>query len=106
MIAFAALRDRYAHDRNSGGAAPRLADALTAVGWSAVGEPSADDLADYLVELVDACVTYHRDPETLVIELARLLRDSGPLLDGGLPPVAAYEPAAREVIERYIRAER
>ena len=47
------------------------------------------------VELVVACVTYHLDPESLVIELAHLLRDSGPLLDGGLPPVAAYEPAAR-----------
>jgi len=103
MISFVALRDRYLRDRNSGGATPRLAAALAAIGWHSVGDPTPDELADYLVELVDSCITDHHDPERLVPEVARLLRDAGPLLDGGLPPVAAYEPAAREVIERYVR---
>jgi hypothetical protein len=58
------------------------------------------------VELVDACITEHHDSELLVSETARLLRDNGPFLDGGLPPAAAYEPAARELLERYVRAER
>lgn len=103
MISFAALRDRYHHDRSSGGATPRLAAALSAIGWHSVGEPTPEELADYLVELLDACVTGHHDPELLIADVARLLRDYGPLLDGGLPPVAAYEPAARDVLERYLR---
>ncbi len=104
MITFSALRDRYLNDRASGGATPRLADALAAIGWHSVGEPTPDELADYLVELLDACVSDHHDVERLVADVARLLRDAGPLLDGGLPPVAAYEPAAREALERYVRA--
>jgi len=102
MISFAALRARYLADRSAGGASPRLASALAAIGWRAVGEPSPDELAGYLVELVDACATEHHDTEWLVASVARLLRDSGPLLDGGLPPVDAYEPAARELLEWYV----
>jgi hypothetical protein len=58
-----------------------------------------------VAELVDACVTNHHDTELLVGAVARLLRDHGPLLDGGLPPVTAYEPAARDVLARYVRGE-
>ena len=105
MLPVTALRARYLADRQSGGAAPRLAAALAAIGWRAVGDPSPEELASYLVDLVDACVTDHQDPERLVGAVARLLRDSGPLLDGGLPPVEAYEPAARDVLERYVRGE-
>jgi hypothetical protein len=106
MTSFVALRARYLHDRQAGGATPGLAAALAAIGWNSVREPSPDELADYLVELLDACVTGHHDPEQLVSQVARLLRDNGPFLDGGLPPVAAYEPAAREVLERYVREAR
>ena len=106
MISYVALRERYLHDRNAGGATPGMATALAAIGWHSVREPSPDELADYLVELLDACVTGHHDPEQLVVEVARVLRDNGPFLDGGLPPVAAYEPAAREVLERYLRGAR
>lgn len=102
MTAFSALRARYLEDRQAGGATPGLAAALTAIGWGAVQEPSPEELAEDLVELVDACVTDHHDTEQLISAIARLLRDYGPLLDGGLPPVEAYEPAAQEVIERYI----
>lgn len=106
MISYVALRERYLHDRNAGGATPELAAALAAIGWHSVREPSPEDLADYLVELLDDCVTGHHDAEQLVVEVARVLRDNGPFLDGGLPPVAAYEPAAREMLERYVRGER
>lgn len=102
MIVFSALRERYLEDRQAGGASPGLAAALTAIGWGAVQEPSPEELAVDLVELVDACVTDHHDTEQLIAAVARLLRDYGPLLDGGLPPAAAYEPAAQEVIERYV----
>lgn len=103
MISFSHLRDRYLHDRSSDGATPRLAAALAGIGWNSVGDPTSDELADYLVELLDSCVSDHHDPDRLVSDIARLLRDAGPLLDGGLPPVAAYQPAAREVLERYVR---
>ena len=105
MITLAALRARYAADRHAGGAVPGLTAALTAVGWRAVGEPSPEELAGHVVELIDACVTEHHDTELLVSAVARLLRDHGPLLDGGLPPVEAYDPAARDVLERYLRGE-
>ena len=103
MISHSALRERVLHDRATRGAVPRLAAALAAIGWNSVGDPTPDELADHLVELVDVCITDHRDPERLVSDISRLLRDAGPLLDGGLPPVAAYEPAAREILERYLR---
>ena len=103
MIGFAALRARYLEDRHAGGAVPGLAAALTAIGWRAVGDPGPEELAGYVAELVDACVTDHQDTERLVAAVARLLRDCGPLLDGGLPPVEAYEPAAFDVLERYVR---
>jgi hypothetical protein len=105
MISFAALRARYLADRHAGGAVPGLAAALAAIGWRAVGDPSPEELAGYLAELIDACVTEHQDTELLVSAVARLLRDCGPLLDGGLPPVEAYEPAAYDVLERYVRGE-
>jgi hypothetical protein len=102
-LGFSALRERYLHDRSAGGATPGLAAALAAIGWHSVGDPTPDELADYVVELLDSCITDHHDPEQLISDIARLMRDSGPLLDGGLPPVAAYEPAARELLERYLR---
>jgi hypothetical protein len=37
--------------------------------------------------------------------MAMVLRDTGPLLDGGLPPVEAYLPAAEELVLRYLRDE-
>ena len=104
MLSFAALRDRYRMDRH-GGAAAGLAAALAAVGWRAVQDPSPDELASYLVDFVDACVVDHHDTDLLVADVARVLRDHGPLLDGGLPPVAAYEPAALDVLERYVAGE-
>ena len=105
MLRYSVLRERYLADRQAGGATPRLAAALEAIGWRSVGEPSPDELAAYLVDLVDACVTDHRDPTLLVSAVAQVLRDHGPLLDGGLPPAAAYEPAAMDILERYVRGD-
>lgn len=105
MIRFTALRDRYLGDRHARGATPGVAAALASIGWRAVGDPGPEELAAYVVELIDACVTGHRDPALLVSAIAHLLRDNGPLLDGGLPPAAAYEPAALDLLERYVRGE-
>ena len=105
MIPYTALRARFLEDRHAGGATPRLAAALESVGWRSVGDPSPEELASYLVDVVDACVSGHRDTSLLVSAIAQVLRDHGPLLDGGLPPAAAYEPAAMDLLERYVRGD-
>lgn len=103
MIRYSVLRERFLADRAHGGVAPRIARALADIGWRSVGDPTPEELAAYLVDLVEACVTDHRDPALLVSAIAHVLRDHGPLLDGGLPPAAAYEPAALDIMERYVR---
>lgn len=105
MVSFAALRERFLLDRRGEGATPGVSAALTAIGWNAVGDPSSEELAAYVVELIESCVAETHDTEWLVSAVAQLLRDCGPLLDGGLPPAAAYEPAAREILERYLRGD-
>lgn len=103
MPAYSPLRDRYLADTFGGAsAAPGLARALEAIGWRAVGEPSAEEIASHLVWMVDACVHDHHDPSVLVRAVAECLRDHGPLLDGGLPDASAYEPAAEDVLARYV----
>src|SRR5690349_1029280 len=72
VISHSALRERVLHDRATSGAVPRLAAALAAIGWNSVGDPTPDELADHLVELVDVCITDHRDPERLVSDISRL----------------------------------
>ncbi|MBY0491387.1 MAG: hypothetical protein K2R93_16200 [Gemmatimonadaceae bacterium] len=105
---FSALRARYLDDTRPGGpgAIPPLAAALEAIGWRAVREPTPEELADHLLLLLDACVHEHRDVSALEYHIAMALRDTGPLLDGGLPPVEAYLPAASDILSRYERAER
>lgn len=103
MIAYAALRARWQEETALGrSAAPGLARALEAIGWRAVEESSPDELASHLVWLVEACVHVHHDVDALTHAIAGLLRDHGPLLDGGLPPVEAYGPAAEELLRCWI----
>ncbi len=104
MVSHATLRERFTADTHFGaeGASPGLARALAHVGWRAVGEPTPEELASELVYLVDACVHDHHDVERLADAVARALRDHGPLLDGGLPPVDAYVPAAEELLRQYV----
>jgi hypothetical protein len=104
-VTFTALRARFLDDTRAGGpgAAPALERALDQIGWRAVQEPSCEELASHLVLLVDACVHEHRDVMALSAAIARVLRDVGPLLDGGLPPVEAYLPAAEALVHHYVR---
>jgi hypothetical protein len=99
------LRLRYLDDTRPGGpgAAPALERALERIGWRAVQEPSCEELASHVVLLLDACVHGHRDVMALLLAIAQVLRDAGPLLDGGLPPAEAYLPAAEEVVQHYVR---
>jgi hypothetical protein len=34
--------------------------------------------------------------------IAAVFRDAGPNLDGGLPPIEAYLPAAEELLQHYV----
>ena len=105
---FALLRDRVASDeaaRRAGDAdrgRERLHRALRAVGWGGTDVADAEDVADLLAPILDACVTGHRSLPALYRDVAQALRDAGPLLDGSLPPAAAYLPAAEEVVARYV----
>ena len=104
MVSYTQLRSRFVADTGLGGsgAAPALARALVHIGWRAVREPTPEELASYLVDLLDDCVHAHRDVLALIRAIATVLRDAGPLLDGGLPPIEAYEPAADELLQRYV----
>ncbi|HMS03766.1 MAG TPA: hypothetical protein PKE51_12355 [Gemmatimonadaceae bacterium] len=105
MITLTALRARYRDDTRPGGpgATPALTRALERIGWRAVQEPTPEELGSYLVLLLEDCVAGHGDIPALLDAIARVLRDVGPLLDGGLPPVEAYLPAAETLLEHYGR---
>ncbi|MFN9203917.1 MAG: hypothetical protein ACK6DP_12745 [Gemmatimonas sp.] len=107
MLTLSRLRDRFVEDSRPGGpgAAPALARALELIGWGSVREPSPAEMADHLLLLLDDCVHGHGDVAALAHAIAQALRDTGPLLDGGLPPVDAYVPAADELLQRYIADE-
>ena len=101
------LRARVASDeaaRRAGAAdrgRERLLRALRAVGWGGTDVAETADVADMLAPILDACVTGHRSLPALYRDVAEALRHAGPLLDGSLPPAAAYLPAAEEIVARY-----
>lgn len=104
MIGYRALRAQFLGDTQLGaaGATPGLTRALERIGWRAVQESSPEELASHCVELLHACVAEHHDVDQLAYGIAATLRDYGPLLDGGLPPVEAYLPAAEELLHEYV----
>ncbi len=104
MPSFVRLRERFLIDTQFGapGASPALARALEHIGWRSVREPTSEELASELVELIANCVHEHRDVHALTHAIAVLFRAAGPMLDGGLPPVEAYLPAAEEVLRLYV----
>ena len=103
-LSFTRLRQRYLEDTCPGGpgGTPALTRALEHIGWQPVRDPSPEELAQHLVLLLDACVHEHRDLMVLTDGIAMALRDTGPLLDGGLPPAQAYIPAVEELLHRYV----
>ncbi len=105
MVRYEMLRSRFLADTGFGGsgAAHVLARGLERIGWRSVREPTPDVLASHLVMMLDACVHEHRDVEALCYGIASVLRDAGPNLDGGLPPIEAYRPAAEELLDLYVR---
>lgn len=104
MTTFVRLRDRYLSDTRFGGsgATAALTRALEHIGWRAVREPTPEELASEVLDLLEACVHGHRDVSHLLDAMATLFRAAGPALDGGLPPMEAYLPAAAEVLRLYV----
>ena len=104
MIRFGELKERFQADtaRGGPGATQAIIRALDDIGWRAIQDPSADEVAGYLVYAFESCVLEHRDLSTLMHAIAEVLRDTGPWLDGGLPPVEAYYDAAEELLRRYV----
>lgn len=104
MLSYSVVRAQYLADTSLGGegATPAIERALERIGWRAVREPTPAELAAHLLLLLDACVYEHRDVSVLTAGIASTLRDTGPLLDGGLPPMEAYLPAAEELLQHYL----
>ncbi len=102
MITYQALRTRLGGQDAGRGTVAALTRALEAIGWRAVREPSPEEMADHLAGLLELCVREHHDVAQLARAVAAALRDGGALLDGGLPPVEAYEPAAEELLRRFV----
>jgi hypothetical protein len=102
-----ALQQRFDRDERespagSGGATEeRLAAALDDIGWRSAGGASSSEVAPLAGAIIASCVRDHRDPATAVQELATLLHDSMEPLDGGLPAVSEFMPAAAELLRRY-----
>ena len=85
-----------------GGASARLARALEAIGWRGGDAMEPAEVAQEILPAIVACAREHGDVGMLYRQTAEVLRSSGPLLDGGLPPVHDYMPAAAEVVRRFI----
>lgn len=79
-----------------------LTRALERIGWRSVPDAPIDLVAGELALLIEQCVRQHGDVHALAFHAARLFRDLGPQLDGGLPPVEAYLPAAEETLRLYV----
>ncbi len=103
MVTFSELARRVAVDTRAHGPGltPVLTRALERIGWNSVPDASIDYVAAELALLLDACVQTHRDVRTLAFNIAAVFRELGPHLDGGLPPVEAYLPAAEELLRLY-----
>lgn len=95
----AALGSASAED---GGASARLTRALEAIGWRGGDVVDAADVAQEILPSIASCVRDHGNLGVTYREIAEVLRGSGPALDGSLPPVHDYIPAAAEVLRGFV----
>jgi hypothetical protein len=91
-----------AADRAGGGASARLVRALEAIGWRGGDAASPEEVAAEILPAISACARGQGDMGALYRQIAEVLRGSGPLMDGGLPPTSAYLPAATEIVRRFV----
>ncbi len=79
-----------------------LIGALESIGWRGDDVVEAEEVASLLLPHLEACARQHQDMTALYRDIAGILRGSGPLLDGGLPPASDYLPAAEEVVRAFV----
>jgi uncharacterized iron-regulated protein len=88
-----------------GGATARLTRALEAIGWRGGDSVDAAEVAQEVLPSIASCARDHGNVGTMYREIAEVLRGNGPALDGSLPPVHDYIPAAAEVVRRFIASD-
>lgn len=101
----AELRDALgAGSSADGGAVARLTRALEEIGWRGGDALEPGEVAEELLPAVTSCAREHGEMATMYRQIAEVLRASGPVLDGSLPPLHDYLPAAAELVRRFIAA--
>lgn len=98
------LAARFAADEQASQAARRVATALAAIGWRSASDAPAEEVAVGISLMIAACVRRHRDLALLRRNVARHLHQHAHTLDGSGAGVAAWEPAAAQILERYAGA--
>jgi hypothetical protein len=83
-----------------------LTRALEAIGWRGGDSVDAAEVAQEVLPSIASCVREHGELGVMYRQIAEILRASGPVLDGSLPPVHDYLPAAAEVVRRFTAPER
>ena len=98
------LAARFAADEQASQAARRVAAALAAIGWRSASDAPAEEVAVGISLMIAACVRRHRDLAVLRRNIARHLHQHAHTVDGSGAGVAAWEPAAAQILERYAGA--
>lgn len=88
---------------SDGGATARLARVLEGIGWRGGDSASPEEVAQEVLPAIASCVREHGDRALMYRQVAEVLRSSGPVLDGSLPPTSDYLPAAAEVVRGFVR---
>ena len=102
MPSVQALREALgAASSSDGGATARVARVLESIGWRGGDSASPEEVATEVLPSIASCVREHGDRGVMYREIAEVLRGSGPMMDGGLPPVSDYIPAAAEIVRRF-----
>lgn len=87
-----------------GGSLSKLTRAIEAIGWRGGDSAEPAEVAQDVLPSITSCAREHGNLGTMYREIAEVLRASGPVLDGSLPPVHDYIPAAAEVVRRFVAA--
>lgn len=87
---------------DDGGVTARITRALESIGWRGGDAMEPAEVAQEILPAVTSCARDHGDVGAMYRQIAEVLRQSGPILDGGLPPLHDYFPAAAEIVRRFI----
>ena len=98
---YEADQQRSSSDPKSSLVVRRLTSAVASIGWRAASDTPAELVANRLADVIEACVTGHRNWDTLRVDVAECLRQHADHLDGSSTSRSEWEPAALQVIELY-----